>query len=175
MNDFDIKFEKATRLLIDNLPASDKNSRKPILFHDIRVAVFLYENGYSPNLILAGLLHDSVEWGGINEEKLRSEFGDEITKIVLANTKDDSIKNNDEKIKELVGRCVDNGIESLIVKTADIIDSFKWYMKKKNLDELNYCIKNANNILDLKPNTFDDKIFDILKNLRDESVRMFNL
>jgi len=56
-----LKFEKAVRLLVEYMPHSDADSRKPILFHDIRVGVYLYENGYSENIVLAGVLHDAIE------------------------------------------------------------------------------------------------------------------
>lgn len=159
-----IKFEKATRLLTKYLPLSDENSRKPILFHDIRVGVYLYENGYVQDIVLAGVLHDAIEWSKISEQKLRDEFGDNLVKLVLANTKNDSIADKEEKINELIGRCVQSGQDALIVKAADILDSFKWYSSQDNKNELQYCVRNANAILKFKPNNFDDKIFKELKN-----------
>ena len=57
-----VKFEKAVRLLVEHFPPSDESSRKPVLFHDIRVGVYLYEHGYSEDIVLAGLLHDAIEW-----------------------------------------------------------------------------------------------------------------
>lgn len=157
-----IKFEKAVRFLVKYFPASDENSRKPVLFHDIRVGVYLYENGYSEDIVLAGLLHDAVEWSGADGQKIRDEFGDNILELVLANTKDDSIKDSKEKINELIKRCVECGKDALIVKTADIIDSFKWYSSQNNKGELEYCMRNANAILKFKPDDFDDKIFEEL-------------
>jgi len=65
---------------------------------------------------------------------------------------------------ELIGRCVSTGEDALIIKTADIIDSFKWYESQGNEDQLvNYCIKNAKLIFEYKPVEFDDKIFNKLK------------
>ncbi len=55
-------FEKAVHLLAKHRPFSDENSRKPALFHDIRVGVYLYEEKYSQDIVLAGLLHDAIEW-----------------------------------------------------------------------------------------------------------------
>jgi (p)ppGpp synthase/HD superfamily hydrolase len=149
------------------MPPSDENSRKPILFHDIRVGVYLYENGYSSDIVLAGLLHDAIEWSKITKQMLKDNFGDNVVKLVLASTKDDSIENKEEKTTELIKRCVQNGQDALIVKTADIIDSFKFYSKVDNKSELQYCMRNANAILEYKPDDFDDKIFDELKNWQD--------
>lgn len=159
-----IEFEKAVRLLTTYMPPSDENSRKPILFHDIRVGVYLYESGYPRHIVLAGVLHDVIEWSKANKQELREKFGDDVVNLILASTKNDSIMDKEEKTNELINRCVQNGQDALIVKVADIIDSFKWYSSQKNKEELQYCMRNANAIFKFKPDNFDDKIFDELKN-----------
>ena len=166
-----IKFEKAVRILSEYMPPSDENSRKPVMFHDIRVGVYLYENGYSEDVVLAGVLHDAIEWSGAKEQLLRDEFGDNVVRLIFASTKDDTIVDKEEKINELIQRCVQNGQDALIVKTADVIDSFKWYASQNNENELkNHCLKNANAIFKFKPEDFDDKIFDELKNWQERFV-----
>jgi (p)ppGpp synthase/HD superfamily hydrolase len=164
-----IEFEKAVRFLTEHMPISNENSRKPVLVHDIRVGVYLYENGYSQNIVLAGILHDAIEWSNASEDMLRNDFGDNVVKLVLASTKNDLIADKEEKTNELIKRCVQNGQDALIVKTADIIDSFKWYSSQNNEDELkNHCVKNAEAIFKFKPTDFEDKIFDELKNWQSE-------
>ena len=155
-----VKFEIGVRFLVLHLPRSDDSSRKPILFHDIRVGVYLYEHGYSENIVLAGLLHDAIEWSNATEDMLRDEFGDEVLKLVFANTVDNTIQNKGEKTTELIQRCVKNGEDALIVKSADILDSFKWYDSQNNTEQLKYCMRNANAILSYKKSTFVDPIFD---------------
>jgi (p)ppGpp synthase/HD superfamily hydrolase len=151
-----IEFEKAINFLTEHMPPDDENSRKPIVPHDIRVGTYLYENGYKQNIVLAGLLHDTIEWSKVDAELLKKEFGASITKLVLANTKNTSID-------ELIERCAENGQDALIIKAADIIDSFKWYTKEANKDQLQYCADNAKAIFKYKPDNFEDKIFDELK------------
>lgn len=153
------------------MPSSDENSRKPVMFHDIRVGVYLYENGYSEDIVLAGLLHDAVEWSKADKQILEKEFGEDILRIVLANTKDDSIEDKEEKTNELIKRCIANGQEALIVKAADIIDSFKWYSSQKNEGEIQYCMRNANAIFKLKPENFNDKIFDELRKWQENLLK----
>ena len=164
LKNLNINFEKAVRLLVDHLPISDKTSRKPILFHDIRVGVYLYENEYSEDIILAGLLHDVIEWSSATEQMIKNEFGNNIVKLILANTKDDTIEDQEDKTKELIQRCVKSGQDALVIKAVDIIDSFKWYSKQNNKDEIQYCLRNAKAIFQYKPDSFDDKIFNELKN-----------
>ncbi|MBO05593.1 MAG: hypothetical protein CMI58_00880 [Parcubacteria group bacterium] len=154
-----VKFEKGVRLLVEHFPVSDESSRKPVLFHDIRVGTYLYNHDYSEDIVLAGLLHDAIEFSSATEEILKAEFGDNVVKLVLANTKDDSIQDKHEKTAELIQRCADNGQDALIVKTADILDSFKWYASQDSVEQLKYCMRNANAIFKYKKDEFDDKIF----------------
>ncbi|HLD20759.1 MAG TPA: HD domain-containing protein [Patescibacteria group bacterium] len=165
-----IEFEKTVRLLSEHMPVSDEKTRKPILFHDIRVGVYLYEHGYSREIILGGLLHDTLEFSEITEQMLRDEFGDQVTKLVLASTKDDSIEDKEEKTKELINRCIQNGQDALIVKTADILDSFKYYTATNNSGEIEYCMRNARAIFDFMPTEFNDKIFAELQQWMEKSV-----
>ncbi len=165
--ELNILFEEAVRLLVEHMPISQDDSRKPILFHDIRVGVYLYEHGYAQDIVLAGVLHDALEWSGMTEQMLQETFGDNVVRLVLASTKDDSIEDKIEKTNELIKRCIQNGQDALIVKVADILDSFKWYSSQNNEGELRYCMRNANAIFTFKPDEFEDKIFDELKSWQD--------
>lgn len=169
-----IKFEEAVRLLTLHMPPSDENSRKPILFHDIRVGVYLYENGYKQDIVLAGVLHDAIEWSNLTEQMLKENFGDNVVNLIRASTKDDSLEDKKEKTIELIKRCIQNGQDALIVKTADIIDSFKWYSGQDNLGELTYCMRNANAIFEFKPYNFDDKIFIELKTWQEKFAHLID-
>jgi ATP-dependent RNA circularization protein (DNA/RNA ligase family) len=99
---------------------------------------------------------------------VKDEFGENVLKLVLANTKDDTIKDKYEKTTELIQRCVKNGQDALVVKTADILDSFKWYASQDNIEQLKYCMRNANAIFKYKENDFVDPIFDELKTWKEK-------
>lgn len=168
-----VELEKAVRLLVKYFPVSDENTRKPVLFHDIRVGVYLYENNYSDDIVLAGLLHDTLEFSDITEQMLRDEFGDNIADLVKANSKNRSITDPDQRIDELIKRCAASGKDALVIKAADIIDSFKYYESVNNQDELkNYCIKNADAIFKYKPADYNDVIFDELKNWQNKFLNI---
>lgn len=159
MANLELEFERAVRLLTEHVPLSDESSRKPALFHALRVGVDLYKRGYSHVIVLAGLLHDALEWSSLAEPMLRGEFGDDVANVVHACTKDDSIKDPTEKINELIKRCVAAGEDALIVKTADVLDSFAYYTRACNQGELIYCERNAEAIFAQKPERFGDDIF----------------
>ncbi|MFA6973471.1 MAG: HD domain-containing protein [Parcubacteria group bacterium] len=155
----DIEFEKAVRMLAEHFPVSEEGSRKPVLFHDIRVGVYLYERGYARDIVLAGVLHDALEFSDITEQMLREEFGDNVLKIVQANSKDRSIQDSDERIEELIRRCAAAGQDALIVKAADTLDSFQHYTKTDNQAELEYCAKTTVAIFKYKPEDFNGAVF----------------
>lgn len=163
-----VEFEKAVRLLVQCMPQSEEGSRKPVLFHGIRAGVYLYEREYPQDIVIAGVLHDILEDSEITEQKLREEFGENITRLVRASTKNDAIPDKKEQTRELIQRCAKNGEAALIVKAADILDSFKWYTSQNNEEELRYCMRNANALFVYKPDEFRDKIFDELRSWRKE-------
>lgn len=150
-------------MLTEALPVSAPDSRKPILFHDIRVGVYLYERSYPEQVVLAGVLHDALEFSALTGEALRKEFGDEVARLVRASTKDRLITDKFEQTEELIKRCAGEGEDALIVKAADIIDSFKHYSQTDNVSELKYCMRNADAIIAYKPDSFEDRIFNELK------------
>lgn len=158
-----IAFEKAVRFLTQHFPPSTPDDRKPRLFHDIRVGVYLYENNYADDIVLAGLLHDAIEWSGITEQMLRADFGATITSLVLANTKDDSITDRHKKIDELISRCAHQGRDALIIKAADILDSYKFYTAEHNTEQLDYCARSAAAIFRCKSPDWNDPVFSELQ------------
>lgn len=160
----DIEFEKAVRMLVESMPPSEDGSRKPVLFHDIRVGTYLYRKGYPREIVLAGVLHDAIEWSGITEDMIRDGFGENILRMVLANSKNRSIGDSDKRISDMIGRCVAIGEGALIVKAADTIDSFEHYTKTNNQKELSgHCRKIARTILEHLPADFHDPIFSDLR------------
>lgn len=162
--DLDIKIEKAIRLLAQYVPESDENIRKPVLLHDIRVGLYLYENDCYDDIVIAGILHDTLEeFSSMTEEMIRNNFGKKVLELVKLCTKDYSIEDKKERINDMIKRCAQNN-DALVIKAADTIDSFKFYSAENNKEQLTkHCMRNAEAILKYKPENFQDKIFDELK------------
>ena len=59
---------------------------KPYITHPFSVAMELAKNGASDELICAGLLHDTIEDGGVSPDELKREFGGEVLRLVLFDT-----------------------------------------------------------------------------------------
>jgi len=62
-------------------------SGEPYITHCVAVAGILADMRVPPAVVIAGLLHDTVEDTSVTLEDIRREFGDEITKLVDGVTK----------------------------------------------------------------------------------------
>ena len=69
------------------------NSSTPYINHPIQVAHLLAEHGQSENqdLLMAAILHDTIEDTATTSDELKEEFGERVTKIVLEVTDDKSL------------------------------------------------------------------------------------
>lgn len=155
--------EKAIRLISKFFSVSNINDKKFRLFHSIRVWNYLYENWYEKDIVVAWFLHDMIEFTDISKQEIEKEFSKKIYKLILANSKDMSIKDSLERIDDLIKRCCKYGNDALAIKCADLIDSFKWYSEiDDNENLINYWLENVKAILKYKPSSFNDKILDEL-------------
>ncbi len=125
------------------------HNNKPVLLHSIRVGFYLYEMGYSEDIVLAGLLHDILEDTETPINYLHDKFGSNVTKIVSATSFNTSINNKTEQFQDMFNRCLKCGKEALIVKAVDIMDNSNYIQlvnDKKTRDWLLFKMKSFINI-----------------------------
>jgi RelA/SpoT family (p)ppGpp synthetase len=79
--------EKAYKLAEDAHKGILRNSGEPYFNHAFETAKILAELKMCPVAISAGLLHDTIEDGVLTEEKIKQEFGEEISFLVQGVTK----------------------------------------------------------------------------------------
>ena len=154
-------FEQAVLEFVKYFP--EETQRKHFFYHPIRVWVFLWNQWYSEEIQIAGLLHDTFEDTSISEKEIENLFWKKVLQIVKANSKNPSLT-KEEVLEDIVKRCSDYGIDALIVKIADVYDNFLFYKKINNIPEIERCKKLANLILKYKQN-YDDKIFKFLEEI----------
>lgn len=130
-----------------------------------------FEREYSHDIVIAGLLHDAIEWSGITEKKIRAEFGEHITSIILANTRNENIADKKDRIDDLIRRGAQHGREALIVAVADTLDSFKWYTRQNNEGQLQYCMQKADALFRHKPTEENDILFEELKTWKNRILK----
>jgi GTP pyrophosphokinase len=99
-----------------------RKSGEPYISHPVAVAQILADLGIGATTIAAALLHDTVEDTPYSIEKLRSDFGEEVSMLVDGVTKLDKIKFGDSAQAETVRKMVvamSKDIRVLVIKLAD--------------------------------------------------------
>ena len=136
------KIEDAIELLVTRF-SDARELKKPVLLHSIRVGTRLYFENYSPNIVISGYLHDIVEDTDISIASIKERFNDNIANIVAANTKNADILDNHERHEELIKKCLNSGIDAMIVKAADILDNYTFYVDTDDHKGIDYCKENV--------------------------------
>jgi (p)ppGpp synthase/HD superfamily hydrolase len=79
------------------------SSSEPYVNHVAEVALLLAAAtaGEDPALVIAGLLHDTVEDTGTTAEELAREFGEEVASLVLEVTDDKSLPQKERKLRQI--------------------------------------------------------------------------
>ena len=78
--------EKAFLFALKVHGGQTRKDGKPYITHPFSVAMELAKNGANDELICAGLLHDTIEDGGVSPDDLKREFGGEVLRLVLFDT-----------------------------------------------------------------------------------------
>lgn len=159
---FEPEFEKAIRWLAGSMPDASALS-KPTLMHSIRVGVYLYMNGYDRDTCLAGLLHDAVEDTPLTAADIERAFGNRVAELVLANTKNDSIRGKTDKYLDMMSRCVKSGEAAAVIKAADILDNIAYFKRTMETDRLQWMLVSAEMLIHALPVDYIDPAFDRLR------------
>lgn len=142
------QIEKAIKYLIQNYSQSGHNP-KPVIFHSLRVSMFLANLGYSSKLVVSAILHDILEDTDVTPEMIAKEFTQEICSLVQAVTFDPTIKDHSTKKADVFNRAKEYGKDALILKCADTYDN-SFYIGL--VEEKNFrvqLISQIKNLLDL--------------------------
>ncbi len=118
--------ESAIVFLVNTITTSGKNP-KPVILHSILVGVSLAKLNYSRDIIVAGILHDTVEDSDATLTQIRDQFGESVARIVDACTYDFSIEDKVEQYTKAIIRATAMSWESLIVMAADFIENEPYY------------------------------------------------
>jgi (p)ppGpp synthase/HD superfamily hydrolase len=145
----DKKFEDKFSRAIDFLKKSDIFSpNKPVVPHDLRVGYSLYLKGFDEGVVAAGLLHDMLEWSSVKEQEIIDNFGENVLKLIKANSKNRSIIDSEERRMDIIARCKQIGDDALAIKIVDTLDSYDHYLPLKNEKGLQRCRTYAQLLLD---------------------------
>lgn len=89
--------EKAFLFALKVHGGQTRKDGKPYITHPFSVAMELAKNGANDELICAGLLHDTIEDGGVSPDELKREFGEEVLRLVLFDTENKKLSWKERK------------------------------------------------------------------------------
>jgi hypothetical protein len=135
-HNFNKMVEKAIVYLVQ-AGISTGHNPKPFILHSIRVGLFLFQNNYSQEIVIAGILHDLLEDTDIRKEDIEKEFGMEVSDLVSANTFNIEIINKYDRDMNMLKRCKDGGKWALLIKATDILENSDYYELHQG-DELSH-------------------------------------
>lgn len=123
------KIQHAIRFSIKTHEGYQKQKRKgkdvPYITHPLTVGLILASAGASEDIIIAGILHDTIE-DSVPEKKVTKEiiaerFGANVAELVLSVTEQDKSLSWEERKAEALEHIKTFSHDSLLVKSADII------------------------------------------------------
>jgi (p)ppGpp synthase/HD superfamily hydrolase len=128
MNEVILKIAKAFDFAAQKHSAQRRKGEhaEPYINHPAEVARLLAEatGGEDPNLIMAGMLHDTVEDCGVSHADLVREFGSDVAELVREVTDDKSLTKDERKRKQ-VENAPHKSRRAQMVKIADKISNLR--------------------------------------------------
>ncbi len=134
IKEFDQELESAVVFLVENFSKIGHNS-KPVIFHSIKVAMYLYDLDYEKDLIMAALLHDVIEDTEVSIEEVREKFGEKIASMVNALSFKSNIESKIDQYIEMFERTKEGGRDLLLIKCADIYQNSFFVAKNIEIDD----------------------------------------
>ena len=105
-----------------------RRSGDPYITHPLAVATILAELGMPAPVLIAALLHDTVEDTPYTLEQLRDDFGEEVVRLVDGVTKLDKVKYGESAQSETIRKMVvamSKDIRVLVIKLADRLHNMR--------------------------------------------------
>ncbi|MBN2531579.1 MAG: HD domain-containing protein [Spirochaetales bacterium] len=100
-----------------------KGTRIPYIFHPVNVAQRLLEHNYPDDLVIAGLLHDTIEDTPVTADDIRKKFGDAIADLVIGASEKNRKETWENRKKETLEKLKTAPHDLLILSCADKLDN----------------------------------------------------
>jgi len=109
--------------------AHEKQLRKgteiPYIVHPLSVGIILAKGGAPEEVIVAGILHDTIEDTDVTFEEIREIFGESIANIVKGASESDKSLPWEERKQHTIDSLASESIEVLLVICADKLDNLR--------------------------------------------------
>jgi (p)ppGpp synthase/HD superfamily hydrolase len=102
-----------------------KGTNIPYIVHPLGVAKTLIEYGLPDKIVVAGILHDTVEDTDVTLEDIKKNFGEEIAKIVEGASEPDKSDTWENRKKHTIEYLKTAPMDVIFVSCADKLDNIK--------------------------------------------------
>ncbi len=102
-----------------------KGTRIPYIVHLISVAKILIEYDCTEEVIVAGLLHDTVEDTSITLEDIRRSFGEKVVRLVEAASEPDKSDTWENRKRHTIEYLKTAPMDALLLSCADKLDNIR--------------------------------------------------
>lgn len=123
------KIEEAIKFSIQTHELDEKQKRKgkdiPYITHPLTVGLILSLAGASEDVVIAGILHDTIEDSvdnkKVTKEMIKEQFGESVMQLVLSVTEEDKTKSWEVRKAEALEHIKTFSHDSLLLKSGDVI------------------------------------------------------
>ena len=102
-----------------------KGTEIPYIIHPLGVAKILIENGCSEEVVITGILHDTVEDTTVTLDDIKKHFGERIVKFVEALSELNKEESWESRKKHTINNLKTAPMEVLLVTCADKLDNLE--------------------------------------------------
>ena len=102
-----------------------KGTKIPYIIHPISVAKILIEYDCAEELIVAGILHDTVEDTDVTLENIRQSFGDKVASLVKAASEPDKSDTWENRKRHTIESLKTASMDVLLLTCADKLDNIR--------------------------------------------------
>ncbi|UOY92759.1 HD domain-containing protein [Ectobacillus sp. JY-23] len=110
---------------VAHMEQARKGNGVPYITHPYTVALLLTHAGCREEVIIAGLLHDTIEDTTIRYEDIRKEFGDVVAELVLECTELDRTKSWEERKQQTIEKLSRISMDACMIACADKLHNIR--------------------------------------------------
>lgn len=100
-----------------------KGTKLPYLVHPLNVATILIDHQASDEIVIAGVLHDTVEDTDVTLEEIREQFGNKVANLVEGASEPDKSLSWEERKQHTIDYLKTAPADQLLVVLADKLDN----------------------------------------------------
>lgn len=102
-----------------------KSTEIPYISHPFAVAMMLQQAGHAKEVVIAGVLHDTLEDTSATEEEIRALFGDAVLALVVSASEPDKSLPWEERKRHTLAELAFRSDEELAVIIADKLHNLR--------------------------------------------------